>query len=62
MPLNGGYQIYEDNFVYVKPTKGMDISKLKVPKCRGIVIESGYEPVNNIDELNRFKCHIEPAK
>lgn len=59
MPLDGGYTISEDNFVYIKPTKDMDISKLKIPKCRGIVIESGFEAVNKIDDNNNFRNHIE---
>ena len=54
VPLDKGYKIDETNFVYIQPTKGMDVKKLKIPKCRGIVIECGFEAPNQIDELNNF--------
>lgn len=58
MPLDKGYQIDETNFVYIQPTKGMDVSKLVIPKCRGVVIECGYEAPSQIDKLNNFKTHL----
>jgi hypothetical protein len=58
VPLNGGYTINEDNYVYILPTKGMDVTKLQIPKCRGVVIECGYESKSRVDEVNRFKSHI----
>lgn len=61
MPLNGGYKITENDFVYIQPTKDMKVADLEIPKCRGIVIESGYQAKNNIDQVNRFRNHI-PTK
>lgn len=54
VPLDAGYTINPDNYVYIVPTKGMDMTKLKIPKCRGIVIESGYEPARPA-----FRNHVE---
>lgn len=36
----------------------MDVSKLVIPKCRGIVIECGYEAPNQIDKINNFVSHV----
>jgi hypothetical protein len=36
----------------------MDVTKLQIPKCRGVVIECGYESKSRVDEVNRFKSHI----
>jgi hypothetical protein len=46
VPLDKGYTIDESNYVYIQPTKGMDVTKLVIPKCKGIVIECGYEAPN----------------
>jgi hypothetical protein len=32
----------------------MDVTKLIIPKCKGIVIECGYEAPDEIDKLNNF--------
>ncbi len=62
VPLDKGYLIDESNFVYIQPTKGMDVTKLVIPKCRGIVIECGYEAPNKNDELNNFVSHLKTEK
>ena len=64
VPLDSGYTIDPDNYVYIKPTKDMDVTTLKIPVCRGIVIESGYEDSRSLKKHNEFRCHfdIKPAE
>ena len=59
VPLDGGYTIEPENYVYIKPTKGTDVTTLKIPACRGIVIESGYEDSRSIKKHNEFRCHFD---
>ena len=60
VPLQEGYTIDENDFVYIRPVAGLHVQSLNLPlNARGVVIECGYQTPSLVDAKNQFSTRFE---